>query len=130
MVVKMNYKSFLGMVLISSLAACGSAPTPEEKAARAKNASVWSTRKAVEYNGNTYNVATNPDRTFAFVAAACDFPRSAKDLEAVASKASGCRADFQAGILEFLGGYSDTTDLRPIEEKISKFKYWRADLAC
>lgn len=124
--------------LIASLAvlsACGSSNSPEQRAEirerKAKNASIWQMRETVAVNGKAYEIAVAPDRTYAFVAPAkSDFAYAPVDIEAVTRAHTGCKATFGAGILAYLGGYSETADLRPIQAKVSDFNYWRADLSC
>ena len=124
--------------LIASLAvlsACGPSQSPEQRAEirenKAKNAAIWKMRDTVAMNGKTYEIAVAPDRTFAFVSPArSDFAYSPVEVEAVARAQTGCKATFGAGILAYLGGYSETSDLCPIQAKVSGFNYWRADLSC
>ena len=92
---------------------------------------MWNMRDTGAMNGNTYGIAVAPDRTFAFRwPARADLAYSPVEGEGVARAQTGCKGAFGAGILCYLGGYSETSDLCPIQEKVSGFNYWRADLSC
>jgi hypothetical protein len=129
-------KSVVALIAtLAALSACGPSQSPEQRAEirenKAKNAAIWKTRDTVAVNGKTYEIAVAPDRTYAFVSPArSDFAYSPVEIEAVARAQTGCKATFGAGILAYLGGYSETADLRPIQAKVSGFNYWRADLSC
>ena len=128
-------KFVTSFVLASAMvvAACSSGPsqTPEQRALKAANLAVWETRQTVDLNGKLFEYAVKADRKTAFIAPAnSGFPYTPLELEAAARKATGCSATFHAGILEFLGGYSEKTDLRPIHSQMKSFDYWATGLAC
>ena len=56
---------------------------------------------------------------------------TAGDVETAAKIASGCNAQFSAGILAFLGGFNPATaNLQEISAKVKDFKGWNAELSC
>ncbi|WP_264212073.1 hypothetical protein [Leisingera thetidis] len=115
------------------LSACstGGGNSAEVRARKAANAAIWKTRQPLAHGGRPYEIAVSSDKSFAFIApAASGFSYTPLDLEAAAKAATGCQATYGAGILALLGGYSETADLRPIQGKVTDFKYWRTDLAC
>lgn len=129
-------KSILALVAtLAVLAACGPSQTPEQRAqSKAKTDrinAIWRTAETVDVNGNSYKIAVSPDRTFALMAPVkTGFDYTAADLEALARAKTGCRADFSAGILGAIGGYSDEVDLRHLQSISTNFRFWRADLKC
>jgi hypothetical protein len=59
-------------------------------------------------------------------------PYTSEDVVIAAQSVSGCAAQFNAGVLQFVGGFSaGTADLGALEAKItSGFNGWRTDLTC
>ena len=76
----------------------------------------------VAYGGKTFEIAVADQKTFAFIAPAnARFSYSPVELEAAARSATGCQAKYAAGVLAFVGGYSETADLRSIQSKAKNF---------
>ena len=122
-------KAALFGIIAFGLSACGGSSTPQDRQARAQNTELWQTRQAVSVAGKPFSVAVSADKSYALVApAGSGYAYSELDVEAAARGASNCKADMAAGVLAFLGGYSDTADLRVIQSKSSNWRFWRADL--
>lgn len=128
------FKQLLALCAVAgALSACSSSGSnsAEVRAQKAKYLALWDTRQTVSHAGRPFELAISADRSFAFIApAASGFSYTPLDLEAAAKAGTGCSAKYSSGILEFLGGYSETVDLRPIQGKAKDFKYWRTDLTC
>lgn len=125
----MKYFAAIGFALL--VAACGSpAPkqTPEQKAASARIAAIWDQRQAVSYKGNDYDFAHNVESSVAYI-----MPQNPKieytpaDLEAIARVQTGCTGTFQAGVLEFIGGFNKNSNLGIIT---GNMPHWSVALKC
>jgi len=58
-------------------------------------------------------------------------PYTVAQVETAARQATGCRAEFAAGVLAFVGGFGTATDLQTLDAKRSgRDKSWRTDLTC
>ncbi|MGG9999068.1 hypothetical protein ACQU0X_03205 [Pseudovibrio ascidiaceicola] len=117
-------------MLIAGCSSSGS-NSVEVRARKAANLSIWKTRQEIRFAGKPFEVAVAKDKAFSFVAPkGSGFPYSPAEVEGVARAVTGCKAEFGAGILAFVGGFSKTSDLREIQSKYSGFNYWRVDLKC
>lgn len=128
--------SMIGLALMAALVGCGTpsskpAPTPEQKAEQAKSDADWKTPKTIEYNGNPFEFAVDAERTVAFIAAAKDgFEYTPKDLEAIARSQTGCKGKFQPGVLAFIGGFDENSNLAIVKGKGGKKVTWSISLTC
>lgn len=127
-------KQMIALCAVALVAAgCSSSRhnTPEVRARKAANAAIWKTRQPVDFAGKPFEVAVSKDRSFSFVAPkGSRFPYTPAEVEGVARSVTGCKAEFGAGILAFVGGFSKKADLRDLQSKYSGFNYWRVDLKC
>lgn len=125
-----------GFAGIAMLAACGPSLSSDQKAQReynqARTAAAMKTATTHEVNGKSFRVAVIEDRTYALVdLVSKPVPYTAVDVEAAAKAATGCKAEFSAGVLAFVGGDPRTADLTELRKKISgTFNGWRVDLTC
>ncbi|BBU57331.1 MULTISPECIES: hypothetical protein [Mameliella] len=138
----MTFRIRISAACVAALAlgACNSATTSPEPVAkpqvsakktarenRKANNEIWASRSPIKINGVTYSVAVAPEKAYALVG----WDSSAKtinlvDLEAAASRISGCKAKDES-ILSFLSGPQNT----PIKTEIlNKNKFLRVSLSC
>ncbi len=121
---------------LATLAACGnSAENRQLKETRAKNlalqAEAEKTAKTVQVAGSTFRVAVITSESYALVKrTAGTGSYTVPAVEAAARLGSGCNAEFEGGILEFLTGDLNSTDLEALSARISKFNGWRTNLSC
>lgn len=129
------------LALSLALTACSSPrTTPEQREARAKNIAITQeaskNTQQVQVDGLTFDVfrvdgmAGGPWAKVT-LASPASAPHTPLQVEAAAKQATGCNAEFAAGVLAFIGGYSKSVDLTPLEaKKKPQDKGWRADLKC
>lgn len=137
------FKRFMpSLVLLASLAACASGPTltPEEKAQRdarkALHLAALDTASQVQVGGKTFRVSKvetgDRDDTYAFVDL-ISTPRVlyVPELEQAARLATGCDAEFAAGILATVPQLH-TIDLGNLNvpKAAGRRLGWRVDLSC
>ncbi|GFE50253.1 hypothetical protein So717_20060 [Roseobacter cerasinus] len=138
------FKQFMASsLLLAVLAACASGPTltPEEKARRdarkALHLAALDAAREVQVGGKTFRVAKvetgDRDDTYAFVDL-ISTPRVlyVPELEQAARLATGCDAEFAAGVLAFIRGDLNTVDIGKMTafEVAGRRMGHRVDLSC
>ncbi len=135
MEIYMRYPS-IALLVGLSLAACGPSTTPEQRATKKANIAASDAAiknaKLTKVGGKTFRVAVVEGKNYALVdIAKPSAPYFPKEVELAARQVTGCKAEFGAGVLAFVGGDVNTLDLNALASKRKgKFRGWRADLAC
>jgi ABC-type glycerol-3-phosphate transport system substrate-binding protein len=127
-------KSILFAALALALAACGGAPapSPEAKAAAAAEKEARKSAETFTYAGKAYEIAVLPNRKMAYISGAeKGVPFTGRDLEKAAKAHTGCKSQFQAGVLAMIGGFTLDTDLQDIKIKKDGHRTgWSVALNC
>ena len=121
----------MSIVLAAGVLAACDTPSPEVKANRAMTEAALKTAQSVEVNGKTFRVAHVTERNQALVAlTSTPEPYYTKDVVAAATAVTGCKGEFSGGVLNFLGGDINTSDLQEMSTKVKDFKGWPVALKC
>jgi hypothetical protein len=148
----------LSVFVVLGVAACGgSGSNPEAAEAKARNQALREAAAAnarqVQVSGRTFQVIrieggwdhlvqqadgtpglSYIDRPYALVELTSPTGASftGRDIERAARQATGCQAEFNAGVLSFLGGFDPaTSDLQALgQQSRTPIETWRADLSC
>lgn len=109
------------------LAACGPRLSPQMQASKEKNMALnaqVTASQTVSYGGNDFAIGQHPSEPFVLVTPKTKGAKVTEAfLEAAATQVSGCKADFDAGILTFIEGYTDQSPI-PLNQPM------RVNLAC
>lgn len=125
-------KSILSIAVALTVAACGTAPSPEGKAAAVAEKEARKGAETFSHDGKSYQIAVLEDRKTTFInSAEKGVPFTGRELERAAKAHTGCKSTFQAGVLAMIGGFTLDTDLQNIKIKKDGYKTgWSVALAC
>jgi hypothetical protein len=120
------------------LSGCANNATPSATASRdegvkaykAETKEIWKTRTRFVHNDNTYNIATNPENTYALIAPSGSFAFGPADLEQAVQAYTNCQTDFELGILTSLGGTKSNLNFQDIKVTTGGVRAHRVELSC